>query len=391
MERTKQSLNLITLESVITYVLICMPIMVPFYRSIGMDQGQIGLSQAVFTAVVLVLNVPGGWLADRFSRKMANVVGDFGAMLALLFYATAHNFAGVVMAEVMFGLAVSFSNGVDSSMIKSYSDKLDSTGQLFRSRMVKMATWQFIAQVVGLAIGGLIGSFNFRLVIALSALPYLIGAVLSLFLADDGHRLVQKHKNPLKDMWHKARTNLQDNPYLRWWIAAQIIGTQITRVIVWAFTPLMLVAGVPLAVVAAGWIIYTLTSVAGAKLAGLMAQKLKDWQKFALPMLLVITSMLVMGVHLSLLTIWLYGVVGLVYGWMKATLSPIMQHHIKDDNTQTTMLSVVGSLGQLVYIPAVWLVNLAGNVDIRLTLITSIVLLAPPAVLTMFKLRSLEK
>ena len=71
-KRSKRSLNLICLESIITAGLLAAPIMTPFYQSIGMNQEQIALGQAIFTIVALLLNLPTGWIADKFSRKWAS-------------------------------------------------------------------------------------------------------------------------------------------------------------------------------------------------------------------------------------------------------------------------------------------------------------------------------
>ena len=78
----KRNLKLLMLESILTAGLLSMSIMTPFFNSIGLNQRQIALSQAIFTIVVSILNLPAGWIADRFSRKWANVIGDFGVAIS---------------------------------------------------------------------------------------------------------------------------------------------------------------------------------------------------------------------------------------------------------------------------------------------------------------------
>ena len=92
MRTVQGNLRFLQIEMIITGTLMAMPIMVPFYHSIGMDQGQIGLSQSIFTAVVLVINIPTGWLADCFSRKWSNAIGDLGCAVAILIYSQATSF-----------------------------------------------------------------------------------------------------------------------------------------------------------------------------------------------------------------------------------------------------------------------------------------------------------
>ena len=80
----KHNLKLVMLESALTAALLSMSIMTPFFYSIGLSQLQISQTQVIFTVVMVFLNLPTGWLADRFSRKWANVIGDFGVALTFI-------------------------------------------------------------------------------------------------------------------------------------------------------------------------------------------------------------------------------------------------------------------------------------------------------------------
>ena len=124
--KLETSLRLLRTEAIITAAVIAMPIMNPFFMSIGMDQGQIGLSQALFTVALLLCNVPTGWLADRFSRKLSNAFGDIVAALGFLLYALAQNFAHVVGAEILIGIGLAFSNGADVGLLRACCER--STG-----------------------------------------------------------------------------------------------------------------------------------------------------------------------------------------------------------------------------------------------------------------------
>jgi len=123
-----RGLRLTLAEMAVTHVIISMPIMVLFFNSIGMNQAQIALSQSIFTVALLVLSVPMGWAADRFSRKWCNVIGNFGCAATFVVYVLAQNFYHVVLAEVLLGVFMSFTQGVDAALTKSYADVIDRTG-----------------------------------------------------------------------------------------------------------------------------------------------------------------------------------------------------------------------------------------------------------------------
>jgi len=389
MIKLRTSLRLIQAEVVITGVLIAMPIMVPFYNSIGMNQGQIGLSQALFTVALLMLNIPTGWIADRFSRKISNAFGDLGCAVALILYSQATGFADVVLCEILFGLTMAFSNGADGALIKGHTDRLDKSGKLLHHISSSNAIWRPFAQIVALAIGGLVGASNPRLAIAISAIPYVIGTILSLFIREEGKRLVSKHKNPIRDMVRVVKETVLTSSRLRWMILAYSLGMRITHVMIWALTPVLIFAGVPLPIVAAGWILNSLATTFGAMIAKKFARRLKKWVRFALPAAMVLSALTVMSLGLNIFTVWLYAVLGLALGWNSATLKPMLQEEIPAD-TQATALSIADTFSQIIYAPLVWIVGLAGSANIRFSMIATIVIFAPFMLLTAKKLKNLE-
>ena len=104
-----RNLRLVILESAVTAGILAVPIMTPFYLSIGLNQEQIAMSQMAFTVVAMLLNLPLGWLADRFSRKWANVIGDLLVAFSLLLYSTAQSFWFVVLCETLCGVGCALS------------------------------------------------------------------------------------------------------------------------------------------------------------------------------------------------------------------------------------------------------------------------------------------
>jgi MFS family permease len=387
----RTSLKLIQVEIIITGALISMPIMVPFYNSIGMDQGQIGLSQTIFTLALLMLNIPTGWIADRFSRKICNAAGDLGAVIALLMYSQATCFFDVVVAEILFGVAVAFSQGADSALTKGHTDLLDKEGKygLFHRINTTNAIWRPIAQIIALTIGGIIGPANYSLAIAVSAVPYFIGFVLSLIIREEGERRVQQHKNPLKDMWQIVRETVIPNAKLRWLIVAFAAGGSITHVMIWALTPLMIAAGLPMQVVGVGWVLNAAATTLGAMLAKRYAPRLAKWQRFAIPAIVILSAMAIMSINLSVYTIWLYSTLGAGYGWYAGVLIAMIQNETPGGN-QSTAVSIAGTFSQLIYAPLVWFISWAGNIDIKYSLIATIIIFAPIMFITARKLKRLK-
>ena len=92
-ENYSKNLRKIIYETILTSIgeSFCISTITIFWNSIGMDQEAIGFVQMAFTIVICLLDIPMGYLADRFNRKVLNIVGDIGVALTFIFYAFAQN------------------------------------------------------------------------------------------------------------------------------------------------------------------------------------------------------------------------------------------------------------------------------------------------------------
>ncbi len=378
----EHNLRLLRTEAVITSALIAMPIMNPFFQSIGMDQGQIGLSQALFTVALFMLNVPTGWLADRFSRKLSNAIGDFIAMIGLLLYAFATNFIQVVGAEVLLGIGLAFTQGADVGLLRAYCKRL---GRDYRKESSLIAFLKPFMQVAAVVAGGFIGAYDYRLAIGLSAIPYLIGAILSLSVAEVGERRQLDNIHPLKDMWRITKFALHGHKDLAWAVMAAATAREFTHAIIWVLTPLLLLAGVPAVIIGFAWALNSIAVSIGALLSRPFATRWSEAKLFAVPAVIGLLAMAILSVHVSLWTIGLYAIFGLIRGWYEAVIAPIVQHHTPED-IQSTVFSVSGSLSQLLYIGTVVVVNYAGNFGVQWTLAANALLFTPLITVIAFRL-----
>lgn len=378
-------LKLVMFESAITSGLISMPIMTPFFYSIGLSNVEITLSQVIFTIVIICLNLPMGWLADRLSRKWANIIGDFGYACECLLYATAHSFGGVVFCECWLGVFLSLSQGVDFSLLKHFSNQLDPSGDVFRQKSAELALWQHACSMLLVLLGGPIGAVNFRLAIALSGVPHLLGGAVSILIRDDSKKLQQKRINPLKDMAFIVASALRQSR-LRWRLLAYAIGREMTHGIIWILTPMLLVAGIPLPIVSVAWVLDNLARITGAHLASRYAFKLKNWQIFAVPLILMTISMSVLATGINIYTVSFYLLMGIVCGWTSATLMPLVQEEVAPTE-QTTVISLARIMGQFIYIPSALLIGWAADFHLSYAALATVMIFLPLglAVLTKFR------
>ncbi len=383
----QRSLKLLQIESILASLIFAMPILNVFYaKEIGMSMEQVGLSQAIFTVAVISLNIPMGWLADRFSRKWANIIGDAIVALSFGIYACATTFTHIVISEILVGIGFALTTGADTALLRTYCHEL---GKDYSKIVARLATIRPIASALAMVLGGVVGAINPRLALILSTVTFGVGALLSCFIVDAGARRVSQ-THAVKDMLSITSYSLKHRP-LAWRIAAFAVSREITHPIVWILTPLLIFAGVPAWLIGASWAINLGLASVGAWLAGRkFALNLRDWQKLAIGFSAALIAIATLAWSVNLATISIYGLLGLTYGWVSAFAAPLVQKHTPHD-IQTTVISIADNASRILYVPLVWGIGILANVSLQTALVGCLLVFAPLALIICQRIYALER
>lgn len=385
----QKNLNFIILETILTSIGVgfSVPIMNVFWNSIGMNQTDIGFTQMMFTIFIVCFDIPMGYLADRFNRKVLNILGDIGVAFTFLYYMFSQNMYMAIFAECLLGIFMAMTNGVDQSFIKYNADKIDPSGMLFKKVNSRVYTWRYIATFIVMLIGGIIAKYNLRLTIGMSFLPYLFGGIIAIFIKDYAKKTEKKHHNILKDMYGNAKEILK-NKDSRVYVLAYMVGKEMTHPHIWIFTPLMMMVGIPIEIVSIGWIFSQIFIIIGAKIAERLVS-LKTSIKFILSFGITVLWMSVLIVHTNIFTIWVFVLNGLVQGLISASLVTPLQESAKEEN-QTSIISIASTGARLLYIPLVYVINYLGNKTLQLAFVGMIAIFTPLCLYSYFKLKKCE-
>ncbi|TDI89953.1 MAG: MFS transporter [Chloroflexi bacterium] len=97
--------------------LVIIPIAVPFFQSRGLSMQEVFVLQALFSGVVLIMEVPSGYLADLIGRKHALVWGCAFIGLGHSFLLVADGFATLALFEISLGIGASLASGADLALL----------------------------------------------------------------------------------------------------------------------------------------------------------------------------------------------------------------------------------------------------------------------------------
>jgi MFS family permease len=139
--------------------LVIMPIAVPFFQSKGLDMQQVFLLQAIFGAMVLITEVPSGYLADLLGRKPTLLVGAVVAGIGHTLLVFADGFVGLALFEIALGISSSLISGSDIALLydseaalgRPESEQRKVVGRLYSMRTLSEAAAAVLCSLLMLA------------------------------------------------------------------------------------------------------------------------------------------------------------------------------------------------------------------------------------------------
>ncbi len=164
------------------------PIFVPFMFSRGLTFRDIMILGGVYSAVVIIVEVPTGAFADRIGRRTSMMLGSLMMAGSCLIAYQAGSFSEFLVAECLAAVSMSLCSGADSAYL---FDLLAENGVAheYGHRESTASAWHQAGSAVAFAGGGLLAEIDL-------ALPYLVtaGVAMCAFgvastLGDDRSRL----------------------------------------------------------------------------------------------------------------------------------------------------------------------------------------------------------
>src|SRR5690606_24760060 len=93
------------------------PVFYHFMTSRGLGFDEIMLLAAIYSGVVILVEIPTGALADRIGRRTSMMAGALAMVVSCLIAYSAHSFAVFVVAEVFAAVSMSLCSGADSAYL----------------------------------------------------------------------------------------------------------------------------------------------------------------------------------------------------------------------------------------------------------------------------------
>jgi MFS family permease len=169
-------------------LILWVPIEKLFMTQIGFDAASVGAMAAAYAAVVPLLEVPSGILADRWSRSRLMVLACVALMVSSLLGGLSQSVIAYVIAAMILGVYFAFSSGTVDSIV--YDTVVEETGsnELYERWIGRIRAVESAAFVLSALAGGVLAQYTSARFTYFATIP-LIGLAIIGFLRFDEPQL----------------------------------------------------------------------------------------------------------------------------------------------------------------------------------------------------------
>tara|TARA_R110002072_G_scaffold64203_6_gene159820 strand:+ start:32700 stop:33914 length:1215 start_codon:yes stop_codon:yes gene_type:complete len=269
----KRNIKLIYLVDFTWMFLIIIPLIVPFFKSIGLGMEQVYQVQAFFSISILLLEIPSGYLSDLWGRKNTLVVAAFLHGLCFSLFPLVTNFWQLIALEFLMAVSVSLFSGTDVALLYDSMEELQKEGHVgpeFNSNRImgnKMFSNQFGETLAALCAGALAFMFTGLFIplwanAVISWLPFLI----SLKIIEPSREKPSRHehKENFKELYHIL---FKASPLVKLIVINTVVYGASSLLALWSFQDNWAKLGIPLWVFGPLWAALNLSVALFAKSA----------------------------------------------------------------------------------------------------------------------------
>lgn len=327
-----------------------LPVILPYYRQvIGLGFTEFMLGEAAFSAVMILMEVPSGWLSDVWQRRHVLVLGSVNYLLGFALLLLADSFLMATLAQAWLGVAVSLFSGTLPALLY---DTLLAEGREEDYRRLEGRRHGVALYCVGLAslAGGLMYAVHPRLPLLATLAAGLVCLASALAMIEPPRRKEAVRRSPLHDMVQTLAFALHGQREVAAIIAVSAVMFAASKCFLWAQQAYYSALGLseiwfgPL--VAAGFLLGGLAGQWGHRLGG----RLSNRTILALILAAEVLACLGAGVAVGWQGVPLLLTGSLVWGFGWPHVQDFINRRVGSAR-RATVLSAAGLMIQLAFIP----------------------------------------
>lgn len=177
-----------------------------FMNSIGIDTVGVGVATAIFLGFILLMDIPSGFLADKWSRKGVLVISALALGASSIILGSSNDLPQYIVGYLLYGVYIISTSGTYQAIIY---DILHEEGR--SAQYSKISGWAYAlfasgAGVANIASGFIAQHFSFETAFYLTIIPCLLNALLILTIKEPTFHKTEAKSQTLKQLGKAAKT-----------------------------------------------------------------------------------------------------------------------------------------------------------------------------------------
>lgn len=233
----QRNLTLLNIYTCLINAVFLLPVIVPFYRDeIGLNFHQFLIGETVFATVVIICEVPTGWLADIWGRKLTILAASLTGLIGYACIGLADGLAMTIVGQGVIGIAVSLHSGTLNAMLY---DSLLACGRENECRQREGLRHGLNLYAVAIAsiVGGFAYQIDHMLPIWLELGSLTLALIVGLCLTEPPRATRAVEKNPFHDVIETVQFVLQGHRLIGVLVILSALIFSTTKLFLWAQQP----------------------------------------------------------------------------------------------------------------------------------------------------------
>jgi len=244
MNRCDRNIKLINVYTMCCHAVFLLPVIVPYYETIGLTFRDFLISESVFATVLLLSEVPSGWIADVWKRRTAlifglvfGIAGYVGMMLSSELWHT-------MLAQGTLGVAVAMNSGTVTAVLY---DSLLEDGRVEEYRRLdgKRHACSLYAVAFAAFIGALLFQIHPKLPILMECIALLIGMIAMSFVMEPKRHTKSVERHAINDLKVTMGYALRGHPEVTGIILVSTVMFCASKLMLWMQQPYYQHTGIP--------------------------------------------------------------------------------------------------------------------------------------------------
>ena len=351
----RRNIILLRIISGVRWFLLVMPVLILFYESNDLTLFQAITIQAFFSLCVLIMEVPTGYLGDRFGWRCSLILGSIMASVGMLLLSMSSSYGLFAISEFCMAMAYCLFSGSDSALLYESLVDMKKEHEYLGEEGVLLAVG-YIGEGVAAILGGFLAYASLRLPVIINFFVFLSLIPLSVLLCkpksnknkslDDvdlqGGRYLRKDAYAIIQF-------IADDPLLRWVALYSGFTGFLALMSAWLMQSYFKLTGYEIYYIGILWAMLNFAKSLAAGFVNKINHFLGTRQLFFIAPMVMACCALCMGVHVSLFTMLLGLIIQSMRGVQLPLVFMIINNRCRSD-IRAAILSVEGMVMRIFFV-----------------------------------------